>query len=298
MKDYVIITDAACDLTTQTREAYGIKIIPVKLSFVDNKDRVFSCRLSNSDWDNTEFSAFYDAMRRGTKILTSPISPEEYEQVFEGWLEQGKNVLYLACSSALSGTFNSSLVAKDRIDKKYGKGRVICIDTLSAHTSLGLICIEASSMKSKGKSMNTVAKWVERHKNEANLVYTADSLKYVQRAGRVSMSKAVLGGLLMFKPVVIMDIRGRNYANAKVRGKKKSLRYIEEYCKERIDLESGGRVFVGHADEYETAQMVAEELKEWLEEHKIEVEIVRMGPCIGASAGPGTVSIAFWGKGR
>lgn len=297
MKDFVIVTDAACDLEASARERYGIEYIPVKMAFTDGDSLVLS-RPTDPDWDEVDFKYFYNCMRRGMRIRTSLISPEEYEETFIKWLSQGKRVLYLACSSALSGTYNCSLIAKRALDKTYGRGKVVCIDTLAAHTALGLICIEASKLRADGKSITEVAKWVEHHKNEANLIYTADSLKYVQRAGRVSMSKAVLGGLLMFKPVVIMDAEGKNVAYAKVRGKKKSLRYIEEYCKERINLESEGKVFVGHADEYETARVVAEKLKEQPGEHKIDVEIVRMGPCIGASAGPGTVSIAFWGKER
>lgn len=287
-KEFVILTDSCSDLSKENRQKYDIDYLPMRYNY---EDKEYPASL---DWEYLSFKEYYDLMREGVRIKTSQVNANEYKEAFEKYIAEGKDVLSISCSSVLSSSYRGSLVARDEVLAAHPDSKIICIDSRNSCMSLGLICMTASMMRKDGKSIDEVAEYVEANKQKYNQFATVENLNYLKRAGRVSTMSAVFGGLLQVKPIIISDINGQNVAVEKVKGRQVSLERIADLFAENYDKKSKLPVYVVHADCEDVAQKLKEIITAKTGVKNILIE--KIGPIIGASVGPGTVSAYFFGK--
>ena len=289
MREYVIITDSCSDLEKCYRDEYGIRYVSNTYSY---NGKTF---LADLDWKEQSPKEFYDVMRSGARIITSQVNASEYYKAFEEAIKEGYDVLLVSVSSGLSSSYNVSLKVRDELLEKYKEAKIICVDTLRACLGLSLLCIRAAELKNEGKSIEEVANWIENNKQTVHQEGTVDKLVYLKQAGRVSATSAFFGGLLNIKPLIISDIRGKNAAVEKVKGRKASFIRIAERIKERITDVPYQRILLGHADCLEEAEELKKIILDILPNKNIDVRLSYIGQMIGASVGPGMVGIYFWG---
>lgn len=290
MRDYVILSDSCCDLDADLRKKYGIEYIPMRIIFGDTDIP------ASLDWEKISPKEFYDMMRGGVRVRTAQINADEFKEAFSKYLDEGKDVMYIACSSALSNSYKSSLMAHDMLAQERPDGKIVCIDSRNACLGLGMICMTASELRAEGKSIDETAQYIEAHKQEVNQFATVESLNYLKRAGRVSTTSAVFGGLLQVKPIIISDADGQNVAVEKVKGRKNSLVRLADLFKETYRSNSHQRICIGHADAPEAAEELKALVKERMPEEGVEVITAGIGPIIGATTGPGTLAVYCYGK--
>lgn len=290
MKKYVILTDSSCDLNKELREKYDIEYVTMRYIY-DNVDVPASL-----DWEYLSAKDFYDKMRQGVRFTTSQITAPIYEEAFEKYINEGCDVLYLACSSALSGSYKASLIAKDEVLAKFPERKIICVDALRACMALGILCITASKLRAEGKTIEEVAEYIENNKMRVHMVGSVEDLTYLKRAGRVSAMSAVFGGLLNIKPIIIADTKGQNNAVEKVKGRNASLRRITEYVKEHYREDAYQHVAILHADCEADCKLLINKIKEVIPDKNVEFSVNYIGPAIGASVGPGMISAFFVGN--
>lgn len=290
MRDFVILSDSCCDLDRGLRERFGVDYIPMRILYNDVDIP------ASLDWEKITSKQFYDLMRSGVRIRTAQINTDEFKEVFEDHLKAGKDVLYIACSSALSNSYKSSLPARDALADKYPEGTVVCIDSRNACMGLGMLCMTASDLRSEGRNIEEVADYIEEHKQEVNQFATVESLNYLKRAGRVSTTSAVFGGLLQVKPIIISDTDGQNVAVEKVKGRKNSLVRLADLFKETYRDNPHQRVCIVHADCPDAAEELKALVTERMPDKNVEVITAGLGPIIGATTGPGTVGVYCYGK--
>ena len=290
MRDYVILSDSCCDLDADLRKKYGIEYIPMRIIFGDTDIP------ASLDWEKISPKEFYDMMRGGVRVRTAQINADEFKEAFSKYLDEGKDVMYIACSSALSNSYKSSLMAHDMLAQERPDGKIVCIDSCNACLGLGMICMTASELRAEGKSIDETAQYIEAHKQEVNQFATVESLNYLKRAGRVSTTSAVFGGLLQVKPIIISDADGQNVAVEKVKGRKNSLVRLADLFKETYRSNPHQRICIGHADAPEAAEELKTLVKERMPEEGVEVITAGIGPIIGATTGPGTLAVYCYGK--
>lgn len=290
MRDYVILSDSCCDLDAALRKKYGIEYIPMRIIFGDTDIP------ASLDWEKISPKEFYDMMRGGVRVRTAQINADEFKEAFSKYLDEGKDVMYIACSSALSNSYKSSLMAHDMLAQERPDGKIVCIDSRNACLGLGMICMTASELRAEGKSIDETAQYIEAHKQEVNQFATVESLNYLKRAGRVSTTSAVFGGLLQVKPIIISDADGQNVAVEKVKGRKNSLVRLADLFKETYRSNPHQRICIGHADAPEAAEELKTLVKERMPEEGVEVITAGIGPIIGATTGPGTLAVYCYGK--
>ncbi len=290
MKDFVIISDSCCDLDAATRAKYGVEYIPMRVLY-DGNDIP-----ADLDWGTLSSKQFYDMMRSGTRFRTAQINAEKFREVFSGHLKAGKDVLYIACSSALSSSWSNSVQARDALLKEFPDSKIFCIDSRNACMGLGIMCMTASDMRAAGSPIEEVAAYTEEHKQEVNQFATVESLSYLKRAGRVSTTSAVFGGLMQVKPVIISDTDGQNVAVEKVMGRKKSIARLAELFKEAFRDCEHQYVYVMHADCPEGARELKALVEAALAGRDVPVHTAGIGPIIGATTGPGTLAVYCRGK--
>ena len=287
MRKFVIITDSCSDLDKATRDKYDIRYIPMRLLY-DDRDIP-----ADLDWGIISFEEFYKLMREGVRFKTAQINVQEYLAEFEKIIKEGYDILSISCSSAFSSSYKGSLTARDELKEKHPEAEIICIDSRNACWGLGNLCITASKLREEGREIHEVADYIEANKQRMNQFCTVESLTYLKRAGRVSATSAVFGGLLQVKPIIISDVSGQNSAVEKVKGRKNSFDRIIEMYVDAYEKDPYQRIVIAHADCADDAQTLKKALSEKIPDE--EIEIAKIGPIIGASAGPGTVSIYGFG---
>ena len=112
-KEFVIVIDSGGDLTKEQRTQLGIEY--VKMGLVKKLKEGDVEVAADLNWDLYTNKELNDWMRDGMLIKTTQVSNQEYTEVFSRILESGKDILYIACSSALSGSYNFSLVVKEEL---------------------------------------------------------------------------------------------------------------------------------------------------------------------------------------
>lgn len=289
MQNYILMTDSDSDLPYALKVQYDIPVVYMPYT-LDGKEYF-------DDLGQTlDHNSFFDAMRQGAHPTTSALNETVYEEYFEPILAEGKDILFLAFSSQLSGTINAMRSARENLLEKFPERTFIIVDTLSISGPQTLLVLKAHEMYRAGESIDTVVQWVEDNKLRAQAFFTVDDLKYLQRGGRVSATAAALGTLLDLKPILTETREGKLAAAQKVRGRKKALGYMVDKAAECIEDPAESIVLVLHADAKEDAAKVAIMLHDRIPNVRVRIENV--GPVIGAHAGPGTVAVCFIGKER
>lgn len=290
MKKFQVLTDSTSDVEKSYREEYEIDYMKNSFRFVGSDDEFDA----DIDWTKISAKEYYDKMRKGSLSKTSMIKPTEIEEKFTKYLEAGLDILYIACSSKLSGSVEAAKNAAKDFLAKYPDRKIICIDSLRSCYAEGLITIDAAKMALNGCDIEEAAKYVEENKLKYHTYCTVATLDYLKKAGRVKASKAFFGNLMGVKPIIVADAIGNNYSFKKVKGRKASLEELVMLTKENIENPSEAIVFIEHADCIESALYVSDRIKEVINPGKINISNV--GPIIGATTGPDTVIVNFFGK--
>lgn len=288
MREFIIFGDSTCDLNKELRKKYEIEY--VAMNFVlDGKEYPASL-----DWEAITAHSFYDSMREGKRITTTQVPAEVYHERFGRCLENGQDVLYIACSSALSGSINTAEIVAKELMEEYPQGKIICVDALNSSFGQGIQLMWASELKKEGKTIEEVEEFLLKNRNCVNQCGTVAKLDYLKRAGRITASSAFFGNLIGIKPIIISDARGQNYAIKKAKGAQNAKKEIASYLKEvGIDLRNQ-IIYISHADDKATAMELSEQIK--IETGCKGVFLDYIGPIVGASVGPGTVIAYCIGK--
>ena len=288
MQNYQIITDSCCDLTQQMIEELEIEVIPLSVVMGNNT------YLNYPDWREISPQDFYGALRNKSMASTSAINMETFIEAFEKHLEKGEDVLYLAFSSALSATYNASVLAAKELAEKYPERKILCSDTLAASMGQGLL-VYTVAKNCKDKTLEEAYNYAESIKQNTVHWFTVDDLGFLHRGGRISSVTAVVGSILSVKPILHVSEEGKLVSVSKTRGRKNSIKALCDRIAEiALDLENG-TVFISHGD----CEDDAKELEVMLRDKGVkDVVINYIGPVIGAHSGPGTVAVFCMGRDR
>ncbi|MFL1666887.1 DegV family protein [Bacillus cereus] len=277
-----IITDSAADLPVELLQAYDIDLIPLRVY-----DEAETEYLDGVTLDSV---TLLQNMREGAVYRTSLPSLETFQEKFVSYAKEGNPCIYLAFSSELSGTYQSSVVIKEEVKETYADLDLEIIDTKCASLGQGLVVLEAAKMAKEGASKEDILKCVDFLMNHMEHIFTVADLQYLVRGGRLSKVAGFIGGLLNIKPILNVE-EGKLVPLEKVRGKKKVLSRIVDIMEERGKELKGQTIGMTHGDDLETA----EALKALITERfGCEVFIVNtIGAAIGAHTGPGVITLFF-----
>lgn len=275
-----IITDSAADLPVELLQAYDIDLIPLRV--YDEAETEYL------DGVTLESVTLLQKMREGAVYRTSLPSLETFQEKFVSYAKDGNPCIYLAFSSELSGTYQSSVVIKEEVKETYANLDLEIIDTKCASLGQGLVVLEAAKMAKDGASKEDILKRVDFLMSHMEHIFTVADLQYLVRGGRLSKVAGFIGGLLNIKPILNVE-EGKLVPLEKVRGKKKVLSRIVDIMEERGKDLKGQTIGMTHGDDLETA----EALKSLITERfGCEVFIVNtIGAAIGAHTGPGVITL-------
>ena len=285
LKPFTIVIDTSCDIHPDYLKEHGIEVMPIpfRLDGVDH---------NLGYWQEISDKAFYDALRNGGTAKTSQINPDAYVKSFSEYAAQGKDVLYIILSSSLSSTYQSSLIALEEVRETYPNCGIYPIDGICATTINALLLMLAVKKREEGLTAEETAAWLEEKKHSYFGFFTVDDLMYLHRGGRLSKLSAIGGSIIGIKPVLNVQPDGSLALKDKVRGRGAAFKLMVSQLQRSINPGTVlDTVFISHSDCESDALKLAEMVKEAVEVRTLEV--IMMGPVIGAHVGPGTVTLVF-----
>lgn len=282
---YTIITDSCGDMNPRmTENAKQFHMLP--LTYIISGD-------SRAEiMDDAAAHGFYERLRAGEVSTTSQISPGDYYDLMKECAKAGEDMLVIAFSSGLSGTYNSACQAKEMVLDDYPKAVIEVVDSLAASAGQGLMIYDALQNRDNGMSLEDNAAFLREHCQNYIHWFTVDDLNFLKRGGRCSPSAAFFGTLVKIKPVLCVNPEGKLVARMKVRGRKQALQALVAKFKEH-EAESDQVIFISHGDCEEDAQFVKDELVRECSCTPDKIILSFISPVIGSHAGPGTVALFF-----
>ncbi len=291
MKEFVIVADAACDLSEAMQKQYGIEIVAGHVSYNDKTEK-----FSMPKWDLWESSeAFYADIRKNpTAYTTSPANVGEFAEAFTKFAKEGKDVLAFSLSSGISGAYGFMTTASKMVMEQYPDCKIICIDTLRYSTAFGLILTYASNLRKEGKSMEQITAFMQENLNRFHQAGWLDDLSFLAKKGRLNNAKAFFGTLAGVKPIGEVDKNGLTSVLVKAKGKKSAYQILLGYMAETIENPTEQTIFIAQTNRLKEA----EEYKKMIEEkfNPKEVIITDVFPLCGINIGPGLMAAYYVGK--
>lgn len=287
MNEYVIIVNSTVDVPKEWLEQRNVPFIPMKYTIGGE---------TYKDMMGLSAKEFFQKLRNGEMAVTSQVNPDEAKEALEPYLKEGKDVLYLGFSSALSGTYNSMRLAAEELREEYPDRKIILVDTLCACLGEALLLYYVLKQRDAGKSIEEAAQWAEDNKLHICHNVTVDDLHHLQRGGRVSKTAAVLGTMVQIKPMIHMDNHGSLQVIGKERGRKKSLNKIVDMAVEQSKGYENEIIMITHGDCIEDAEYVAQRVRDKMGISNILIN--NIGTVIGSHTGPGVVAVFCMGNER
>ena len=279
-------TDTDTDLTPEEAKKYNCRLISMPY-IVDGKE-IFPYE----SFDKFDSKAFYQMLRKGTIPTTCGISPSKYLEYFEEEFKKGNDILYVSFSKAMSGTFNAMNIALDELKEEYPDRKFYQIDTKGITICSLIIVKEVGDLLLQNTPIEEIMKWADENVDKFATYFFADNLKFFRKSGRVTNLKGFMGDLMGVRPILNMNAEGMMTNIDKVRGKHAAIDKLVDYVKELgRDLKSH-RIIVGHTDNIELANLLAERLKIALG-NDLNIEFAVVNPTSGSHCGPDGVGVAF-----
>ncbi|MDO5521493.1 MAG: DegV family protein [bacterium] len=286
MREFIISTDSTVDLPKSFIEENKIAIHPLNY-IVDEVEY-------GVELDEMKPEDFYRGMREGKMPTTCASNPEYITGLMMEQVRLGYDVLHISFSSALSSSYNNATMSANRVMEEVEGSKIIVVDSLSATAGQALLVVYAVEMKKQGASLEEISDWLIKNRTHFVHHFIVDDLHHLVRGGRLKKSSAIIGTALQIKPLLHMNNQGELEPMAKLRGRKKALRTLTDSIGDNMLEQKISTVFISHADCYEDAKSVAEQIKDT---YGIDtVPIVDITPTIGAHTGVGCIVISYFGK--
>lgn len=276
-----IITDSASDLPKALAEKHQIDVLPL-IVYLDNVEYLDSVTIEPND--------MYKAMIKGGTVKTAQIPLKHFLDYFEKFAQTGDEYIYLAFSSNLSGTYQTSVLAYETVKEQFPDFKMTIVDTKCVSLGLGVIVVEVAKLIENEASYDEVISYVSSATAQMKHVFSVDDLEYLLKGGRVSKSQAVIGNILNIKPILHV-VDGFLVPFDKAKGKKKLLAKLYEYIAANGRGLDNQLVGIAHTLNEEEAFEVKKHFETVYGTKDFIINT--LGCAVGAHCGPGMITIFF-----
>ena len=269
-----IVLDSTSDYPEAATRFPNVRLVPLYARFGDETYR---------DYVELGPREFYEKLRTSTALpTTSQPTPQDFLAAYEE-LAGYPRVYSLQVSAKVSGTLQSAELAAAEI----GSGRVRVVDTASVSLGIAMLAHAIQRRLARGTTDDEVEALVERFRRESRVLFTVETLAYLQRGGRIGRAAALAGSLLNLRPILAIE-EGEVTAVARVRGREKAVAEFERRFEGETDDRSGVHVAIAHADAAEWVGILSELVWRVRPQADIEFSAI-LGAVVGTHAGPGAV---------
>lgn len=285
---FAVFADGSANLPKSMLE--GISLLPCNYT-VDGKPQTYW-----GDVDHFDGPAFYQQLREGKLVRTSLLNTQLFLSRFAPILTRGTDIIYIAMSSGISGTYNAARIAAQELMELYTGRFVHIVDSLGCGFGNGLLAVRAAKLSREGYSAREAAAILDGEVPHTCQYFTVDDLNFLKSTGRVSGVTAKIATVLNIKPILFGDATGHIISCAKVRGRRNSIDFLaRKYEEKRLDCDDQ-HVCISHGDCPQDAEALAGLVRKITPE--VPITVCMHEPFSGAHVGPGMLGLFFRGKER
>jgi len=273
-----VVLDSTSDYAEAPSRFPNMRFVPLYVRFGDETFK---------DYTELGPAEFYSKLRTSPVLpATSQPTPQDFLTTYES-LAGYERIYSLHVSAKLSGTFQSAELAASEL----GGDRVRTVDSKTASLAIAMLAHAIQRRLTRGTTDVELAALIERFQRDNTVIFTLETLEYLQRGGRIGRAAALAGSLLNVRPILSVQ-DGEVIAVARVRGQKKALAEFERRFSEATEDRPGLRVAIAHADAPEWVGTLSELV--WRVRPKAEIEFTAtLGAVVSTHTGPGAVGF-FW----
>ncbi|WP_206166355.1 DegV family protein [Mammaliicoccus sciuri] len=277
-----MIVDSGSDLTLSQIEEKGFYFLPFGI-VIDDQNKVDQYEISNEE--------VLAAIKNNKHPKTNQVTMEQMTKVFTEVAEKKEQAIYLAFSSALSGTYQTACLVKEQVKETYPDLDLTIYDTLSASMGCGKLILDVQDKIEQSYTFEELDAYIKERIDKIRHLFTVKDLNYLASGGRLSKGQAFLGNLLNIKPLLHVE-EGKLVPIEKHRGSKKLWHAIIDKMKKENSDYSDDIIYMTHADDIEEAEKIKELIQSNLSPK--DVVISNIGPVICSHTGSGTVAIFYY----
>lgn len=276
-----IITDSTLDTTPEVLKE--LTLVPLTITFGDEQfvDRV-----------DIDHQTFYKKLIESDILpVTSQATPIAFEETFRKAIDEGAEVVCITLSSALSGTYQSAMIAAAEFE-----GKVFVIDSKTVAIGAGILTEVALKLAHDGKSAKEIADILTEKREKIRIIALLDTLEYLHKGGRISKTVAIAGGLLSIKPVVNF-VQGKINLLGKARGSKQGNNLLVKEIEASGGVDFDKPLMLGYTGIHDgLLQKYIEDSAYLWEGNAHTLRTTAIGSVIGTHIGPGAIAAAFFAK--
>lgn len=281
MNRIAIVTDSTADLPIEIAKEHNITVVPLKVNFQD-KSYTEGVDITNQE--------FYEKLEKADLLpTTSQPSPADFIAKYDELIENGyDSIISIHISDKLSGTRQSATIAGSELSEKITN--LSTVDSMQVTVGIGLVVKIAAESAAQNKSYDEVLADTKQAVENVKLYALVDTLKYLEKGGRIGKARAIAGSLLNIKPILTMN-NGEIVDKDKVRTRKKGIAEIVDLAKKFKDTNGTIRYAISHSMALDEAKKLEETL---LAEVGVKSDFIsEVGSVVGTHIGPGALFISF-----
>ena len=276
MNKIKVICDSMSDIPSYLK---NVERVPLRI-LIDDKEYYDGIDISNKE--------FYEILNTTNKVAkTSQATYIQFKETFEKYIQEGYKVLYIGGSSTASGTFQSAFMASNDLPED----SVYLVDSMNLSLGAGLLVAKANELVEENKEIKDIVKELNELKDNVKVIFTVDTLDYLQKGGRISSTKATIGTMLKIKPLLTIK-DGITDVIAQVRGQKQAISKIVDFVENNYNSNSEfKKVIIGYGDNLKEANIIKEKLLNLIPEE--DIILTELGACICSHAGSHVFGVGF-----
>jgi len=277
-----LVTDSTCDLPQELIDEYQINMLPVNISFGENM------YLDKLTIKPEQFYKLLDESPEYPK--SSQVNEISFTNLYSHLASHYDSVISIHLSDKLSGTFNSSQRAAKTISREFGK-QITAIDSRNLSGALGLVVLRVAKAIEEGYSHDQIVEMSGKWINEAKVLVSVKTLKYLIKGGRLSATRGFIARLLNVKPIVSIDDSGKATIFEKAFSQKANMEKVMKHITKKYGDKKIWNYIILHANNEEAAAWFNKKMEEFTGMKS--VSVLNISPVIGANAGVGAAAVAF-----
>jgi DegV family protein with EDD domain len=238
--------------------------------------------------DIVDLAEFYDRLRASAEsVSTSQPSVGDFVSAYEPLLAEGREIVSVHISGAISGTVKAAEQARDRLiaDGKGGE-RVTVFDSRTGAGGQAIVTLAGAHAAAQGATPDAIVERMEKARAGWKMWFAVDTLEFLRRGGRIGAARALLGSTLKIKPILTLEEEITPVE--RVRTRRRAFERLIEYARERHSDGADAWV-VQHVQDPEAARHLVEECRQIFDDEPVFVS--EIGPVLGAHVGPGLLGV-------
>lgn len=244
-----IVADSSCDLNESLKKSLDITLVPLTITVGDQHFK---------DDHHLDVAKMLDAIEHCKDVAKSSCpSPQDFIESFK----EAGSVFVITLTSALSGTYNSAMLAKDLYIKEYGEKFIHVFDSKGSSVKETLIAMAIKTLIEEKLTEMEIVEQVNAYLEKQKFFFQLGSLDTMIKNGRITKLKGMIANALNIKPILYANEHGEVELYENVRSEKKSIRKLVEIIGEHCDDFSDRILGISHCEALAKAEALKAEIE-------------------------------------